>query len=129
MKIIGIVFIALLAALGVYGLTAAKSDTTPPASSFSSVQSDIKVGAKLYDVRTPAEYRAGHIENATNLPLGSIQAGALASVPKGQKIYVYCQSGNRSSQATALLKQAGITNVIDLGGIRDVQSSGGKLIQ
>lgn len=100
-----------------------QSDTT----SFSAIQTDVKAGAKLYDVRTSQEFAGGHIAGATNWSLQDMQAGKLPSVDKTTKLYVYCQSGNRSSQATALLKEAGYTAVTDLGSIQDVQSAGGTL--
>lgn len=129
MKKIAIIVAVLLTALGIYGIATSKNESSQQDKSFSSIQSDVKSGAKLYDVRTAAEYKSGHFENALNFSLQDIQAGALPDVAKDQKVYVYCQSGNRSSQATAILKRAGFTNVIDLGGLQDVQSSGGKLIQ
>lgn len=94
---------------------------------FAQVQSDVSSGAKFYDVRTPEEYTAGHFASAENLPLGDIQAGTLPDVPKDTKIYLQCQSGNRSGQATKILEDAGYTNVTDLGGITDVQQIGGQL--
>lgn len=99
------------------------SDTT----SFSVIQTDVKAGAKLYDVRTSQEFATGHITGATNWSLQDMQVGKLPGVDKTTKLYVYCQSGNRSSQATALLKEAGYTSVTDLGGIQDVQAAGGTL--
>ncbi len=129
MKKIAIIVVVLLTALGIYGITTSKNVPSQQAKTFSSIQSDVKSGAKLYDVRTAAEYKAGHFENAFNFSLQDMQAGTLPDVAKDQTAYVYCQSGNRSSQATAILKQSGFTNVIDLGGLQDVQSTGGKLIQ
>lgn len=129
MKKIVFSIIVALASLGIFIIATSKSEYSTQTKSFSSVQSDLKTGSKLYDVRTAAEYKSGHFENALNFSLQDMQAGALPDIPKDKKIYVYCQSGNRSSQAAAILKQAGFTNVIDLGGIQDVQSTGGKLIQ
>ena len=97
------------------------------ASSFSSVQSDVSNGAKLYDVRTSQEYTSGHFANSENHSLQDMQAGKLPEVAKDTKIYVYCQSGNRSSQAVKILTDAGYANVSDLGGLQDVQANGGKL--
>lgn len=129
MKKIIIIVVGLLVALGIFGIATSGNEPSQRAKSFSSIQSDVKSGAKLYDVRTAAEYRAGHFENAFNFSLQDMQAGTLPDVAKDQKVYVYCQSGNRSSQAAAILKQSGFTNVIDLGGLQDVQSIGGNLIQ
>lgn len=105
------------------------SQSPPPLSnaSFSTIQTDIKADAKLYDVRTSQEFAAGHFAGAQNWSLQNMQAGRLPNIEKDTKLYVYCQSGNRSSQATTLLKNAGYTNVTDLGGLQDVKALGGTL--
>ena len=95
---------------------------------FGLVQENITNGAKLYDVRTVEEFAAGHFANATNFPVETMQAGTLPDVAKDTQIYVYCRSGNRSGQATTLLKNAGFTNVTDLGGLSAVEAMGGKLV-
>lgn len=101
----------------------------PPALTYADVTNDIGSGAQLYDVRTPAEYVDGHFVGAQNFPLQTMQAAQYPDVAKDTKIYVYCHSGNRSSQATALLRKAGYTNVTDLGGLSHVQSMGGELVK
>ena len=105
------------------GVDAAQKQT------YQEVQSAVEKGAKLYDVRTPEEFAAGFFAEATNLPLQDIQQGKLPDAPKDQKIYVYCRSGNRSGQAKQTLEDEGYTNVIDLGGLTNVQAMGGKFIE
>lgn len=70
----------------------------------------------LIDVRTPAEYQAGHIPGAVLNPVAEIGT-RLPEVAKDFPLVVYCRSGNRSAQAAGILKQAGYTNVTDFGGI------------
>ena len=74
-------------------------------------------GAKLIDVRTPAEFAGGHIPGAVNVPLQ--QLGQIASVAPdaATPLFTYCQSGARSAQATAALKRAGYADVRNIGGI------------
>ncbi len=103
--------------------------TSAPSLTFATVQKDVAAGGKLYDVRTPEEFKLGHYENAINWPLQDITAGKLPDTAKDAKIYLYCESGSRSSQAAGLLKNAGYTNVTDLGGLARVKSIGGKLVQ
>ena len=74
-------------------------------------------GAVLLDVRTPQEYRGGHIPGSRNVPLQSIEGVAAVTEKKDTALYVYCQSGARSRQATARLRHMGYTNVTDIGGI------------
>lgn len=95
---------------------------------FATVQQDVTSGAKLYDVRTPDEFNAGHFLGAVNWSLQDLEAGKLPDVAKDTKIFVYCRSGNRSGQATALLKSAGYTQVTDLSGLASVEAIGGTLV-
>lgn len=130
MKKTASIIVVALVAIGVIALSSNTNNGAPAQSSpmsFSQVQTDITSGAKLYDVRTSQEYASGHFENADNWSLQDMQAGKLPDVPKNTRIYVYCQSGNRSSQAARLLKDAGYSNVTDLGGLQDVEKIGGKL--
>lgn len=102
--------------------------TTTHQSEFETLQQAVNDGAKLYDVRTAAEYSTGHFANAQNWSLQDMQAGSLPEVAKDTTIYVYCRSGNRSGQSATLLQQAGYTSVVDLGGLAAVESMGGVLI-
>lgn len=74
-------------------------------------------GAVLLDVRTAEEYREGHIPDSKNVSLQAI--GKVQSVvqEKETPLFVYCYSGSRSSQATAMLRQMGYSNVKNIGGI------------
>ena len=74
-------------------------------------------GAVLLDVRTPDEYRQGHIPGSKNVPLQSISKVAGMIDNKSTNIFVHCLSGARSRQAAAILKQMGYTNVKNIGGI------------
>jgi rhodanese-related sulfurtransferase len=77
-------------------------------------QSDIYI----IDVRTPEEFNSGHVINSINIPLDIIVRTTLEKYPnKEEKLYLYCRSGNRSSQAAKLLVKQGYTNVYDFGGI------------
>lgn len=113
---------------GLIWLNQSKKDDSAPSMTFAAVTQDVKNGAKLYDVRTADEYRAGHFKGVTNWSLQDMQAGKLPDIAKDTKIYVYCHSGNRSVQATTILKNAGYINITDLRGLLDVQAMGGKLI-
>ena len=96
-------------------------------SEFALIQSNINDGAQLLDVRTAEEFDSGHFAGAINLDVEDIIAGKLPDAAKDAQLYVYCRSGNRSAQAVSLLKQAGFTNITDLGGLTDVESIGGTL--
>lgn len=74
-------------------------------------------GAVLLDVRTPQEYREGHIPNSVNVPLQAL--GGAEPVPAGKDapLFVYCHSGARSRQAVGLLGRMGYANAKNIGGI------------
>ena len=81
--------------------------------------------AMVVDVREPAEYGAGHILGAKNVPLSRVgDAGELAK-RKEKPLIVYCDSGERASKALAILKKQGHTRVVNLsGGLGGWQQAG-----
>lgn len=80
----------------------------------------------LIDVRDVEEFATGHLPNAMNIPFndGTLAAQIPSLDPNGA-YGVYCRSGNRSGQAVALMKDAGFTNVVDLGGLEAAVASTG----
>ena len=74
-------------------------------------------GAVLLDVRTPQEYREGHIPGSRNVPLQTIDKVAAVVDNKDKALFVYCYSGARSSQAAGMLQRMGYSNVTNIGGI------------
>lgn len=72
----------------------------------------------ILDVRTPAEYEINHIKDAINIPLDEIDETVASQLKdKKQTILVYCQSGNRSKQASQKLVDLGYTSIYNFGGI------------
>ncbi|MFC9919904.1 rhodanese-like domain-containing protein [Agromyces binzhouensis] len=87
----------------------------------------IELGADtvVVDVRTPAEYAAGHLDGAVNLDLTSGQLAAEIPALDAEGDYVvYCKSGNRSAQATALMEDAGL-DVTDAGSMQQAADATG----
>ena len=74
-------------------------------------------GAVLLDVRSPQEYREGHIPGSQNVPLQQLDKVEEVTENKDTVLYVYCRSGARSRQAVSLLRALGYTNVHYIGGI------------
>ncbi|MBI3371565.1 MAG: rhodanese-like domain-containing protein [Betaproteobacteria bacterium] len=73
--------------------------------------------APMLDVREPAEFAAGHILGARNIPLAQIEArSAEFDKWKAKPVIVYCDSGSRANSAMALLKQRGFAEVYNLSG-------------
>lgn len=77
----------------------------------------------VIDVRNDWEYQEEHINGAVNIPLHEIpaQLGKLKDL-QGPLI-LYCRSGNRSGAAVNMLKQAGIKDVYNGGGISDMEKT------
>lgn len=69
----------------------------------------------LLDVRTLEEYEAGHIDDATLIPVGELEAriDEVADY-KDKNVLVYCRSGNRSVTASTILLKNGFTQVYNL---------------
>jgi phage shock protein E len=70
----------------------------------------------LVDVRTAAEYDAGHIPTAINIPYDRI-AETPPSADRKELIIVYCASGMRSAAAKRSLDALGYVRVVDFGSI------------
>ena len=75
----------------------------------------------VIDVRTLDEWNTGHLESAINIEWQNITS-IESNIPKNEKIYLYCRSGNRSGKATKILLDAGYTNVINAGSIEEASS-------
>ncbi len=73
--------------------------------------------APVLDVRDPAEFAAGHILGARNMPLAQLGARAAdLDKLKGKPVIVYCDGGSRASSAMPVLKQRGFAEVYNLTG-------------
>jgi rhodanese-related sulfurtransferase len=78
----------------------------------------------VVDVRTPAEWNAGHIEHSVNLPLNKL-ATLLGELPRERELAVVCRSGYRSSIATSMLANAGFQGLLDVVGGMDAWTRSG----
>jgi len=123
-----LVFIAVLALAA-----CSASDPATPAPAIVKTMKDpgagkvaISRGAVLIDVRTPDEFAAGHLANATNIPVDEV-ATRLAEVAKltnndlAIPIVLNCGTGQRAGRAQLTLAAAGYTSVVNGGGLRDLQ--------
>ena len=84
------------------------------------IKEKIQAGARVIDVRSPAEFKDGAYPGAVNIPLPLIPLRMSELEPKDKPIVLYCASGARSGQAARLLKQAGFTDVTNAGGLDDM---------
>jgi thioredoxin len=76
---------------------------------------DSLTNEQLIDVRTPAEFSAGHIEGALNMNWnGENFKEETAKLDKTKPVMVYCRTGGRSAEAAEWLKKEGFTNVYEM---------------
>jgi rhodanese-related sulfurtransferase len=60
----------------------------------------------IIDVRTPEEYKAGHLKGAVNINLNSETFKEdIAKLDKSKTYLIYCRSGNRSSRAISIMRR------------------------
>ncbi|MGZ4980657.1 MAG: rhodanese-like domain-containing protein [Methylobacter sp.] len=87
----------------------------------------------VLDVREPAEYAAGHLPGAFNIPRGVLEF-KIGSHPDFQDkqdahIIVYCQTGGRSALATEALNKIGFNNAVSMaGGFKAWVESGNEVV-
>ena len=75
----------------------------------------LKDGAVLVDVRSPQEYREGHLKGAILVPeYELISKHSKSFKSKDETIILYCSNGLRSKKAQRKLEKLGYTNVYNL---------------
>jgi len=78
------------------------------------IKNVIENGALIIDVRTPEEYKDGHIEGSLNIPLDEI-GKAMGWLLKDVPLVLVCASGSRSAEAEKILKDNGFKIVYNGG--------------
>jgi len=85
----------------------------------------------LLDVRSPAEYRSGHIPGARLAPLDELERSDIRELTNGSgrgadnPLYLTCQAGVRAEQAAQVLHKAGLNHLVLVqGGTESWQKSG-----
>ena len=83
----------------------------------------------LIDVRTQDEFDLGHIDSAINLDFYSETfQNEILSLPKNEKIVLYCRTNNRSSKTAAILKENGYKDIsVIRGGITEWVKNGNDI--
>ena len=71
----------------------------------------------LIDVREPNEYEIVSIPGATLIPKGEFLSGAaLEQMPQDKRIVLHCKTGQRSAEVLAVVKDAGFSDAVHVGG-------------
>jgi rhodanese-related sulfurtransferase len=79
--------------------------------------------AVMVDVREPDEIAESAVAGTIDIPLGQLEARA-GEIPTGKPVLVFCRSGNRSQEGTAILAAKGYDASSVEGGIIAWQDAG-----
>ncbi len=71
----------------------------------------------LVDVREPNEYEIVSIPGSVLIPKGEfLSGGALEHLPQDKRVVLHCKSGARSAECLAIVKNAGFSDAVHVGG-------------
>ncbi len=69
----------------------------------------------ILDVRTPQEYKSGHIKNSKLIPIQVLQSQLKQlDIYKNGPVLIYCATGNRSTVASKILIDSGFKEIMNL---------------
>lgn len=74
----------------------------------SAIVQAMEKGAVIIDVRTPNEFRLGHIQGSKNIPVNEIRSKVEMIRRWNKPVITVCLSGGRSAAAKSVLASAGI---------------------
>jgi glyoxylase-like metal-dependent hydrolase (beta-lactamase superfamily II)/rhodanese-related sulfurtransferase len=79
---------------------------------------------EVIDVRKPAEFEAGHVKGAHNIPLDTLTDPLnMAMIEDDKNLYVHCAGGYRSVIAASMMKRQGFHNLRNvLGGYGKIKN-------
>jgi phage shock protein E len=122
-RAIAVVVVLLALVAGCSGSPSASAIQKPSADKAVGMMSSLTV----IDVRTPAEYAAGHVASARNIDVEGTDFGSqIAALDKTAPYLVYCHSGRRSGLAATQMAAAGFTNIVDGGAMADLVAAGAR---
>ena len=105
---------------------------TTPAVDMPTLAEQLRAGEViLVDVRSEAEWRNGHVENAIHVPYQQLRQGVPESVARADgHLAVACSGGIRSTIAASMLMRAGVKNVEHVadGGVPGLRNEGIELV-
>jgi rhodanese-related sulfurtransferase len=119
MKILKHSLLLLFANLLFWACSTPPPPPPPKIISEAELESLLKAGAFLVDVRDVEEFATGTAEGAINIPLKTIEAN-LDKFQGKEYIVVFCKGGVRGDKARILLESKGFTNAFNGGGFQRV---------
>ena len=82
--------------------------------------------SEVIDVRSAAEYDAGHLQGAVNIDVEQPDfAAKVSTLDKSAKYVLYCHSGRRAGIALQQMTDMGFTDLVNAGGIDDASAATG----
>lgn len=81
----------------------------------SQVRQLVESGACIIDVREEAEFEAGHLKGAINIPLSQLHQ-RMNEIPKDVPVYLHCRTSQRSYYACCYLQGNGFRNLYNISG-------------
>lgn len=117
--------VALLLSVGAFAQEKGEKRIDTPKSP-ETILKEVKAGqAYLVDVRTPEEYREGHLSYSQNIDFKAADfKGQISKLDKSKPVYLYCRSGNRSGKAVDTLQTLGFKAPYNIGGFIDLKTAG-----
>ena len=109
----------LIAAVILSSCSNAQTTSTPTRLSAAAVADQLKKdpSVQLLDVRTPGEFKNGHVPNAMNANINDKHfEDKVSALDKTKPTFVYCLSGGRSNAAVKQLRAAGFKNIVEMPG-------------
>ena len=85
-----------------------------------------KPSSMVLDVRGKLEFEALHLDGAVHMQAPDTRK-RYGEIPKGETVYIICNSGHRSSLASSVLKQKGINDVVNVAGGMTAFSAAGLI--
>lgn len=88
-------------------------------------------GAVIWDVREAKSYLEGHVQDAVNHPIDTLDATKLQRVQDKTPIYILCGGGSKAPRAAELLEELDPSReyVILMGGTRAAKAAGLPMAQ
>jgi rhodanese-related sulfurtransferase len=110
-----------------------KADAKPAVKQIDTEQFDkmrVQKDTVVLDVRTPREFKQGHVPGAVNMDINNPQfRQSLEKLDKSKTYLVHCARGVRSARAAKLMSSIGFTSLFDYHGGFDEWKMSGKPIE
>lgn len=96
---------------------AAPAASTPDRIDVAALKARLATGARVIDVRSPAEYAGGHVPGAVNIPIEQLDAlFSQVTTSPAEPVYFICAVGGRSARAVEIARARGLAAPVNVEG-------------